>query len=274
MGQVYLGAQNWINKSWVGGFYPPGTSREDMLGIYSQAFPTVEIHQSFYEVPTDPEIRDWYSVVPDDFKFALRVPQQITHEMRLANTETAMVRFLNRIEKLKEKLGPVLFQLPRDFAGVEARAAFFSFVETLPDGFGWAVEVRDKLWLTEDVLLALKEKNIALVLSDNRWVKREMMIQAAADPTANWLYLRWNAQSGFPMSDLSRAQEEKSEILSQWASVLWPLADNVEYVFGYFSNQFEGHSPHSARVFQRMMGLAPVDPESFRVESGAQYADN
>ena len=86
MAQVYLGAQNWTNKSWVGGFYPTGTSREDMLGIYSQAFPTVEVQRSFYETPTDPEIRDWYSVVPVDFRFALRVPQQVTHELRLIGT--------------------------------------------------------------------------------------------------------------------------------------------------------------------------------------------
>lgn len=271
MAQIYLGAQNWTSRSWVEGFYPHGTRQEDMLGVYAQAFPTVEIHRSFYEIPTDPEIRDWYSVVPDDFKFAVRVPQQISHEHRFVGAEKLLARFLGRVEKLNEKLGPVLLQLPTDFAPeMEARTTFFSFIESLPTGFGWAVEFRDKHWLSEDVFEVLRGKNVALVLSDGRWIKREVMLRVATKTTSDWLYVRWNASSGFPLSDFSRVQDEKSEILSQWAAVLWPLAEKVDHVFGYFSDQFEGHAPHSARVFQRMMGISPVDPESLTHEIGAR----
>ncbi len=275
MAQIFLGTQGWTNRSWIGGFYPAGTSREDMLGYYAQAFPTVEVRRSFYEMPTDPEIRDWYSVVPTDFKFALRVPQQISHEMRLTGTERLLSKFLQRVDGLGEKLGPVLIQLPTGFTpDAEARAAFFAFVDALPDGFGWAVEFRDKSWLAEDVFANLRNKGVAFVLSDGRWVKRDVVQQIATEITAGWVYVRWNASSGFPMSDFSRVREEKSEILSQWATVLWPLSERVNHIFGYFDDRFEGHAPHSARVFQRKMGLAPVEPENLCLENHVQNADN
>src|SRR6185437_5253083 len=80
---VRIGTQGWNYDAWVGPFYPPDTRAADFLAVYSRAFDTVEIDSTFYAVPPERTVQSWAERTPGHFTFALKLPQEITHEHRL-----------------------------------------------------------------------------------------------------------------------------------------------------------------------------------------------
>ena len=262
--KVLLGTQGWNYPAWVGPLYPPETRPADMLRSYARAFRTVEIDSTFYAIPAEPVVKGWLDRVPEGFLFGLKVPQEITHDKRLVDVAPVLERFVTRMKILGERLGPLLLQLPPDFLPTATnRAAFQTFVESLPTGFQWAVEFRHANWLTQETMRVLRARSVALALVDGRWIKRGRMIDLAIEPTADFGYVRWMGADR-QLIDYSRPQIDRSRELSMWAVALAALASRVTTIFGYFNNHFQGHSPHSVREFQRMIGQKPVDPEQLR----------
>jgi uncharacterized protein YecE (DUF72 family) len=122
IGPPRVGTQGWNYDAWVGPFYPEGTRPVDFLRVYARAFDTVEVDSTFYAIPAPRTLRDWAERVPDEFQFALKMPQEITHESRLRNVAPALDQFFERARELGPKLGPVLVQLGPDFAPNELPA--------------------------------------------------------------------------------------------------------------------------------------------------------
>ncbi len=189
---VLLGTQGWKVGAWVGPFYPHGTTSADKLTMYARAFNTVEIGSSSFAIPAEPVVRDWAEQVPGAFRFACKVPQKVTHERQLQDTEIIVRRFLDRVSVLGERLGPLLVQLSPAFRPNEENHAIVdAFCGALPTEFQWAVEFRHVGWMTGATLGMLRSHGIATVLTDSRWISREMMPDLALEPTADFAYLRW-----------------------------------------------------------------------------------
>ncbi len=263
----HFGTQSWRFRAWVGSFYPPNTKTADMLGLYGRMFSSIEVDSSFYALPAAPILLGWREKVPDDFVFALKVPQQITHSKRFVGVAAELQRFVDRIRQLETALGPVLVQLPPDFLPtVETRSALDNFLSTLPEDIRWSVEFRHPAWLDSETLSMLRERNVALTLVDGRWVRRVKMLEFAADPTADFCYVRWMGLNR-RITDFSRPKLDREEELAAWAEVLKSLPGSVDTVYGYFNNQFQGHSPHSARAMQRLVGQQPVEPLALRTQA-------
>ena len=265
--RFHLGTQSWNFRAWVGPFYPPDTKNTDMLRWYGRMFSSIEVDSSFYGVPAEPILRGWRDKVPDDFEFALKAPQQITHTKRLAAVGDDLLHFTDRVRVLEEALGPILIQLPPDFLpSRETRAVLFGFLDVLPEDIHWAVEFRHPEWLVPETLSALREHNVALALVDGRWVKRSRMLELISEATADFLYLRWMGQD-HQLTDYSQPQVDCDEELAAWATALDALPTRIDTVYGYFNNQFQGHSPHSAREMLRLLGQEPVEPISLRTQT-------
>lgn len=259
-GRILLGTQSWNFRAWCGPFYPVGARSEDMLGFYGLVFPTLEVDATFYGVPAAPVLADWRSQVPPGFRFALKVPQQITHDMRLVGAQDLVRRFADRVRALDESLGPLLIQLSPDFLPTpEHRAALRAFLPALDADLQWAVEFRHAGWSEPSVLDLLGEHGVAHALADGRWYPRARLLELAEQPTARFAYVRWMGE-GSRITDYARPSVSREEERSAWAPVLRSLQEKVDTVFGYFNNQFEGHSPHSVREMQRLVGIEPVDP--------------
>ncbi|MGD8726327.1 MAG: DUF72 domain-containing protein [Gemmatimonadales bacterium] len=259
-----LGTQGWDYQDWMESFYPQGTKPSARLAVYSRAFRTVEVDATAYAVPTDPVVRNWRSRVPAGFVFALKIPQTITHERRLQDTTTLLRRFLDRVSQLDDRLGPLLVQLSPGFRPNDAnRTAFREFLGSLSRDFRWAVEFRQPGWLIPATLELLKSRNIALVLAEGRWIRREMMVELAIEPTADFAYLRWLGQDR-RLTDYSRVQLDRDDDLKVWADVVATLEQRVSVVYGYFSNNYQGHAPHSVRQLQQLLGQPTVPPEDLR----------
>ena len=202
---------------------------------------------------------------PPDFTFALKMPKEVTHELRLRDAGDLVHEFLDRARELGPKLGPILLQMGPDF-GPEELPALERFLPTLPRDLRFAVEVRQRSWTRRDVLPRLLEllarNGVALALSDGRWIPREAMIKLVEQATADFLYVRWMGPDR-EITDYSRIQFDRSEEIRAWAEVL-KLAAHTKEIFGFFNNHFAGHSPASAREMQRLLGQQPVEPESLR----------
>jgi uncharacterized protein YecE (DUF72 family) len=257
---VRIGTQGWNYDAWVGPMYPSGTRPADFLGVYARAFNTVEVDSTFYAVPAAKTVRGWADRVGPDFKFALKLPQEITHEHRLRDAADLTALFFDRARELGPKLGPVLVQLGPDFSPDEL-PALAEFLPTLPRDVAVAVEFRQRAWLRERTLALLAEHGVALALSDGRWLPRRAMLTLAARPTADFAYIRWMGPNR-DLTDFSRVQVDRTPELEAWSHAVAALAQRVRAVYGYVNNHFAGHSPASVREFQLLLGQRPVAPET------------
>jgi uncharacterized protein YecE (DUF72 family) len=256
---IRLGTQGWNYDAWVGPFYPEGTRPVDFLTIYSRAFDTVEVDSTFYATPPSKTVRGWAQRTPPGFVFSLKLPQEITHERRFREVEDVAKEFYDRARELEDKLGPVLIQLGADFTPSEL-PALAKFLPTLPEDIAFAIEFRDKGWIHDGVIALLSEHNVALALTDARWIPRKQMLSLAERPTADFAYIRWLGADR-EIVDYSRIQIDRSRELELWTGVISHLAGRGRTVYGYVNNHFAGHSPSSTRELQRMLNLTPVDPE-------------
>jgi uncharacterized protein YecE (DUF72 family) len=257
--EIRIGTQGWNYDAWVGPFYPPGTRAADFLTVYARAFGTVEVDSTFYAVPPAKTVRGWAERTPAGFKFALKMPQEITHERRLRPVDDTLDLFFDRARELEDKLGPVLVQLGPDFGPAEL-PALAKFLPRLPGDVQVAVEFRQRGWITDGVLALLAEHDVALALTDGRWIPRRFMLSLAERPTARFAYLRWMGPDR-DIVDYSRIQVDRSRELEAWSAAVAALAARVNVVYGYVNNHFAGHSPSSARDLQRLLGQRPVSPD-------------
>jgi uncharacterized protein YecE (DUF72 family) len=258
-GRIRIGTQGWAYDVWVGPFYPPGTRAADYLAVYARGFDTVEVDSTFYAIPAAKTLRAWAQRTPDDFIFALKLPQEITHERRLRNADDVASEFFDRARELGNKLGPILIQLGPDF-GITELPAVAQLLPKLPRDIRFAIEFRQRAWIHDGVLALLAEHNVALALSDGRWLPRKQMMQLATRPTADFLYVRWMGADQ-ALVDYSRIQIDRTRELETWTGVLWPHVEQGRDVYGYVNNQFAGHAPESARELQRLLGQHAVQPE-------------
>ena len=254
-----IGTQGWSYPDWVGRFYPRGTPSSHYLTLYAKAFSAVEIDSTFYAVPPASNFLSWYERTPEGFRFALKLPGELTHELRLQSGYEVLKTFCARAELLEEKLGVILIQLPPDFTLAE-RPALESFVEKLPEGPSFAVEFRDPAWLGDPVLDFLRSSRLGLALSDGPWIPREDAMRAALHPTADFAYFRWQGRDPHSRNHTEILEDRSREIWG-WADVLRELAGQVREIYGFFNNHYEGHSPASARTLLERLGEPVVHPD-------------
>ncbi len=257
---IRVGTQGWNYDAWVGPLYPEGTRPADYLSVYSRAFPTVEVDSTFYAIPPAKTVRGWAERTPDDFVFALKLPQEITHERRLRDVDDLANLFYERARELGPKLGPILMQFGPDFSPSEL-PALANFLPRIPTDISMAVEFRQRGWIHDGIIALLAEHNVALALVDGRWIPRKQMQALAARPTADFSYLRWMGPNR-EIVDYSRIQYDRSRELESWAAVIEALATRTSVVYGYVNNHFAGHSPASVRELQVLLGQKPVMPDA------------
>src|SRR3954468_21051927 len=97
---IRIGTQGWNYEAWLGPFYPLGTRPLDYLTVYARAFDTVEVDSTFYAIPAVKTVRGWAERTPSHFRFALKMPQEITHEQRLRQAGELMERFFDVAREL------------------------------------------------------------------------------------------------------------------------------------------------------------------------------
>ena len=233
MTKILAGASGYSFKEWQGTFYPEKIKPEAMLEWYAQHLPTVEINNTFYQMPKTAVLEKWAQATPPDFRFAIKASRRITHDARLkASVAADSVAFLYRnLEALGEKRGPVLFQLAPFQRKDPARLR--EFLQLLPQGHLAAFEFRNASWFDDEIYDLLRNAGAALVLSE-----REDNAPPSLVGTAPWGYVRLRLEE-YSEGDLRRWAE-------RIAAVGWSDA------FVYFMH--EPTAPAYAQSLQRFAG--------------------
>lgn len=143
------------------------------LQRYAARFPAVEINSSFYRPHRPATYARWAESVPDEFRFAVKVPKAVTHTARLVGTEALLDAFLAEAAPLGARLGCLLIQLPPSLAfSAETAGAFFRALRERHDG-AVACEPRHATWLTAPAEALLAESRVARVAADPPRAERD-----------------------------------------------------------------------------------------------------
>lgn len=244
---LYLGSQGWSYSSWTGPFYPPGLKPGEYLAEYAKHFISVELDTTFYAIPAPTLVDHWNRNTPDGFVFAAKFPKLITHDKRLEDCDREVAAFISVMSRLGGKLGPLVLQFDHQFK-FERFESLTRFIEKLPAGRRYGVEVRHRGWLNEEFFGYLAGKNVSLVLADYSYMPR---LDRA---TADFVYLRWlGKRKDVPDDHYEKVIRDRAEDILHWSKVVKELLSKKLPVFGYFNNHYMGHSPESIRQFLARM---------------------
>ena len=229
--RLWPGTSGFSYKEWKGSFYPEDLPDAGMLAYYAARFPTVEINNTFYRMPTRKLLEAWAGQVPAGFRFVLKASRKITHQKKLADSAEELAYLVDTSRALGERLGPTLVQLPPWLKkDVPLLAAFLALV---PGDFPVALEFRSSSWLDDDVYSALEAAGAALVVSDT----------GKGDPpvvrTAPFGYAR-----------LRRVEYGEAD-LGEWARRL--AEPGWDDLFAFFKHEDEGTGPRLAARFREIV---------------------
>jgi uncharacterized protein YecE (DUF72 family) len=239
-GRIRIGTSGWNYNHWLGTFYPKGTRQRDLLAAYAERFETVEINRTFYSLPGTDAVAKWHAQSPAGFLFAVKASRYLTHRKRLKEPEEPVERLLGRIEPLKEKLGPVLFQLPPRWRVNPGRLE--RLLDELPGNHRYAFEFRDPSWHDEQILRLLSGKNAAFCIFDLAGKRSPIEL------TAGFVYIRLHGPGGAYQGSYH------GRTLSVWARRMVEWRDAGKDVYCYFDNDEKAYAPHDASRLKEMVG--------------------
>jgi len=252
-GTIHIGTSGWSYADWVGPFYPAGTPQARYLAEYARTFSAVEVDSTFYRIPTERMVDGWARATPPAFRFAPKFPQVITHEKRLQGCEAERDLFLARMERLGERLGPLVLQFDYTFRYAEHHL-LEAFLRGLPPGRRYAVEVRHRGWLRDEFYAMLERCGAALVLHDLHYMPK---LDRA---TADFVFVRLLGKRSLVPDDFSRARIDRAKDLDAWAEKVRIFADRGLEVFVFANNRYQGHAPATCRDLAQRLGIALTAP--------------
>lgn len=239
MPAYFIGTSGWHYEHWRGNFYPSDLAKARWLRFYSSYFNTVELNNSFYRLPSEQAFTEWYRSSPPGFVFAVKVSRFITHIKRLREAEEPLQNFLTRAGFLKEKLGPLLYQLP---PGMKRNEHILeAFLQTLPPGYRHVFEFRDESWLSDKVFGLLERYNAALCVFDMPG------FTCPVRATADFAYFRFHGSTGLYWSCYS------DEELRSWAIKIRRIGKGLKAVYIYFNNDAEAYAVRNALTIAQFL---------------------
>jgi len=230
---VLVGTSGYNYPEWKGSFYPADLPASNMLGYYSARFATVEINYTFYRMPTEKTIDGWADTTPDDFAFTLKASRRITHDARLKDCADMVEFFWSRAQRLGPKLGVLLFQLPPWFR--KDLAVLDAFLGVMPQGARAASEFRHESWLDDEVYGRLRDRNLALCITDSD------KATTPVEMTADYGYFRLRDE-GYKEADIAR-----------WGETIVDKGAGLKETSVYFKHEKEGKGAEFAQTLIRSL---------------------
>lgn len=272
---VRVGTSSWSSDDWVGPFYPKGTPAGAYLTCYAGHFDTVEIDSTFYRAPRAAMVDGWLAKTPDDFVFSAKVPRSITHEKALVDCGGGMRDFVEVMDRLGDKLGPLLLQFeyvakgkdPDEYrTGRQFLKRLAAFLPELPAAHRYVVEVRNEHWLGPELFDLLKSHRVALALTDYFTMPPVQALVERIDLSAmDLIYVRFlghhrrmdelvkqKVASGERKTEWGELAVDRSREMDAWVPALQDMARRKLPTYIYFNNHYAGYAPGSIELFRRV----------------------
>jgi uncharacterized protein YecE (DUF72 family) len=242
--KIYIGTSGWIYKSWAETFYPHDCAAKRHLEYYATRFPTVEINATFYRLPEESTFDGWCKKAPEGFLYAVKGSRAVTHLKRLKPGARSFKLLLDRSRRLRNHLGPYLWQLPPNFSKNAERLG--AFLKTLPRHLEHAVEFRHASWFDSEISALLKRHKVAMVAVSSR--KRPMHWEVTSD----FVYIRFHGLESGPAHNYTDRE------LEPWAEHLRCCARQGIKGYVYFNNDVNTRAPVNALRLMEMVGKYAV----------------
>ncbi len=272
---IRVGTSSWSEGDWRGPFYPEHAQPRDFLPFYAQHFDTVECDATFYAVPSARTVDGWRERTPEGFLLSSKLPREITHDRGLVASQEILMQFLGVMERLGDRLGPVVAQFAyvakgrdaREYeTGDEFRSRLAAFLEHWPRERELAVEVRNAKWIASPLLDLLRERGVALALPVYYTMPGPERLFGGVEPvTTDLIYVRFLGhhrqmdeliarlrEQGRRSADWNALAIDRRAEMRRWIAPLRRYAEQGARVLAYFNNHYAGYGPGSAEQFIRM----------------------
>lgn len=232
-----IGTSGWSYPGWKPAFFPEKLPAKRFLEFYSTQLNAVELNATFRRMPTPGAIAGWVGATPEDFRFAAKAHQSITHFKRLKGADESLRFFLQSLEPMRQsgKLGPILFQVPPNLKSDPGLLE--SFVRPLPQAYQFAFEFRHESWFRETVFGILRSKNVALCWAESEKINTPKVV------TSDFLYYRFR-EPEYSTPDLDKLAEELKTRSGQ------------QEVYAFFKHEEQPESALNAVTVARRNGIA------------------
>jgi len=280
---VYIGGSSWKYEGWLGQIYSRGRYLErgrfsrrrfeaECLREYAETFPVVCGDFAFYQFPTDEFWRRLFQQTPPQFRFAFKVPEQITCRAFPTHPRYGPQRgkeneafldhrmleemFLRPLRPYREQTAVLIFEFgtfgPRSFGGLsEFLDRLDPFLAALPPEFRYAVEIRNPEYLAKDYFSCLRGHGVAHVY--NAWSRMPELRQQLAIPdskTADFQVCRALLRRGRVYEQAVEAFQPYREIKDENPAaresmrvLIGRARENREFLFLFVNNRLEGNAP-------------------------------
>ena len=235
----HIGCSGFHYRDWKGPFYPEDLPQKKWFDYYCEHFKTLELNVTFYRFPQLSFLQNWYQKAPADFRFSVKAPKAITHFKQFHDSGRMISDFYETInDGLREKLGPVLFQLPPRFSYDEERLD--RIIKNLNTSFNNVAEFRHGSWWREDVYKALAENNITFCGQSYPALPDEMIANTSE------VYYRFH---GVPNLHRSRYS---MEFLQNVANAV-KKSPQIKQGWFYFNNDYDAIGVMNAKEMLEMI---------------------
>jgi len=256
--KFYIGCSGWSYSAWKGPFYPPNLESSEWLKYYSQIFDYVEVDSSFYRIPNQFMVKNWFKKTPDNFRFTAKFPKVITHDKHLVDIDKEVEVFLNNIEPLHEKTLALLIQLPPSMEIMSGLEGLRQLVPLLDKGFRYAVEVRNLSWFQDLAYNFFADNNICMVWSQLAGMRTPPIV------TTDFLYVRFIGDRSIDEKDFGKIQKDRVSEMRKWARRVKRVEkergkeEEISLAMIAANNHYAGFGPGTVNIFRKMVGLSEI----------------
>jgi uncharacterized protein YecE (DUF72 family) len=290
---VYFGTSSWKYEGWLGSIYNPERYltrgkfskkkfENTCLAEYARTFPVVCGDFAFYQFPSVEYWQRLFEGTPDALLFGFKVPESITVKKwpgharygaragkkndEFLRTDVFDEHFTRRLLPYQRRVAVLIFEF-----GTFAKAsfpepeAFFTllhlFLGALPEGFRYAVEIRNPEYLGDDYFGLLSSRNVAHIF--NAWTRMPELSKQIEMPgayTADFSIVRALLTKGRTyekavetFEPYDRIQEPNTgtrEVICKIAERAWKTQQPA-YVF--INNRLEGNAPGTIEAVVDML---------------------